>query len=79
MSARFTEIGQPIGITSISRIELGTRRVDADDLVALAAVFGVSPNRLLLPATASDEPMELTSQYATTELAACHGRPVSSP
>ena len=57
VSARLTEIGQPIGITGISRIELGTRRVDADDLVGLAAVLRVGANRLLLPATASGEPM----------------------
>ena len=39
----------PLGI---SRIEMGTRRVDADDLVALAVALGVHPAALLLPPTA---------------------------
>jgi hypothetical protein len=34
-------------------IEGGARRVDADDLAALAAVFGVAPSDLLLPSEGS--------------------------
>jgi transcriptional regulator with XRE-family HTH domain len=43
------EAGWPIGAGGITRIEGGDRRVDVDDLVALAIVLGVSPNVLLLP------------------------------
>jgi transcriptional regulator with XRE-family HTH domain len=35
--------------SAVTKIEQGTRRVDADDLVALALALGVTPNRLLLP------------------------------
>lgn len=43
------EAGRPIPQSGISRIESGTRRVDVDDLTALAVVLGVSPSALLLP------------------------------
>jgi transcriptional regulator with XRE-family HTH domain len=43
------EIRRPIPELGLRRIESGDRRVDADDLVALAAVLGVSPITLLLP------------------------------
>jgi hypothetical protein len=38
--------------------------------VALAVVFGVSPSRLLLPETGSDELIALTPRHTTTERAA---------
>lgn len=47
--------GQPIPPTGITRIEKGERRVDVDDLTALAVVLGVSPSALLLPPTSSPE------------------------
>lgn len=43
------EIGRPIPELGLRRIEAGDRRVDVDDLMALAAVLGVSPISLLLP------------------------------
>lgn len=39
--------GRPIAPLGLRRIERGERHVDADDLVALAKVFGVSPVTLL--------------------------------
>ncbi|OBA97163.1 hypothetical protein A5668_00220 [Mycolicibacterium fortuitum] len=36
---------------AVRRIEDGTRRVDADDLVAIAVALGVSPATLLMPHT----------------------------
>lgn len=51
------EIGWPIQQTGVARIETGERRVDVDDLLALAAVLGCSPARLLMPpVTAPDGP-----------------------
>lgn len=41
--------GRPIPPLGISRIEAGKRRVDADDLLALALALNVSPLALLLP------------------------------
>jgi transcriptional regulator with XRE-family HTH domain len=47
VSERVRLLGRSIPPLAVARIEAGTRRVDADDLVALAAVFGVAAGRLL--------------------------------
>jgi len=60
LSARLRDLGQPIGIGQLSKLELGQRRVDADDLVALALALDVSPVRLLLDPVADHEPLEIT-------------------
>ncbi|MBF6358380.1 helix-turn-helix domain-containing protein [Nocardia higoensis] len=44
-----TPTGQPLSHNAISEIERGARRVDVDDLVALALALQVSPLALLLP------------------------------
>ncbi len=49
LSDRLEQIGRPIPTLGLSRIEKGTRRVDADDLIALAIVLEVSPAALVLP------------------------------
>jgi hypothetical protein len=53
------------------KIERGERRVDVDDLVALAAALGVNPNRLVMPpqarraaSAAITEAAETTEQLA---------------
>lgn len=51
LGRRLWAVGHPMTATSITRLEDGKRRVDADDLVALAIVLGVTPNTLLLPHT----------------------------
>lgn len=53
LSRRLAELGQPIQDSGITKIESGTRRVDVDDLVALAVALEVTPNALLLPGTDS--------------------------
>lgn len=61
LSARLEEIGRPIPTLGLSRIENGKRRVDADDLVALALALGVNPSALLLPRDGSaDDEIELS-------------------
>ena len=50
LSRELTKIGRDIPPLGLGRIESGTRRVDVDDLTALAVVFGVSPVSLLMPA-----------------------------
>jgi transcriptional regulator with XRE-family HTH domain len=59
LSERLTEVGRPIRATGLARLEAGRRRVDADDLVALALALDVSPVRLLMPADQVDT-VELT-------------------
>lgn len=49
LSRRLAELGHPIADTGITKIEKGDRRVDVDDLVALAVALDATPNRLLLP------------------------------
>jgi transcriptional regulator with XRE-family HTH domain len=53
LSRKLDEVGRPIPDLGLRRIESGDRRVDADDLVALALALGVSPLALLLPTEAS--------------------------
>jgi len=49
LARRLADLGQPILDTGIIKIEKGDRRVDVDDLVALAVALNVTPNALLLP------------------------------
>ena len=48
LAARLRDVGRPIAPSGITKIEQGTRRVDVDDLVGLAAALEVSPNQLLV-------------------------------
>jgi len=57
---------RPAGPASgISKAELGRRRVDVDDLVALAVLLNVTPNRLL-PADADDKAIKLAPGGASS-------------
>lgn len=47
MSEAMTEIGHPLPPISIHRLEDGNRRIDVDDLTALARLFKVSRESLL--------------------------------
>lgn len=49
LSAKLSELGRPIPPLGLRKIESLDRRVDADDLVALAVALGTNPNALLLP------------------------------
>lgn len=61
LAKRLKKAGRPIPQSGISRIESGERRVDVDDLTALAVVFGVSPAALLVPFThLPTDPVEIT-------------------
>lgn len=62
LSARLAELGRPILSTGIAKIEAGDRRVDVDDLLALAAALNVSPARLLLPDGGEDDQVAVTER-----------------
>jgi transcriptional regulator with XRE-family HTH domain len=64
------DVGQPILATGITKTETRTRRMDIDDLLALAVALDVSPNRLLLTGTADNSPIELTPQVNVTSMKA---------
>jgi transcriptional regulator with XRE-family HTH domain len=49
VSRALAGLGWPIAQSGIARVESGDRAVTVDDLLALAAALGCSPNRLLLP------------------------------
>lgn len=67
LSKKLAEAGRSIPVLGLRRIEQGERRVDADDLLALAYVLGVSPVDLLVDATAADdEPYGVTAAATTT-------------
>lgn len=49
LSEQLQALGRDITPLAVRRIETSERRVDADDLVALAVALGVSPVTLLMP------------------------------
>ena len=71
LADRLATLGRPIPTLGLSRIEKGTRRVDADDLVALAIALDVNPAALLLPRdTEPYEEIELAADVRATAHAA---------
>lgn len=61
LSKLLERAGRPITASSITKLELGQRKVDVDDLFVLAVVLRVSPTALLLPPTADpDEAVPIT-------------------
>ena len=60
LSERLRSLGRPVLPSGLSKIETGDRRVDVDDLVALALALETTPNRLLLPAGAGADKVALT-------------------
>lgn len=53
LSRKLDELGRPIPPLGLRRIEAGERRIDVDDLAALALALEVSPLSILLPTEAS--------------------------
>jgi transcriptional regulator with XRE-family HTH domain len=49
LSERLSELGRPILASGLSKIEQGDRRVDVDDLAALANALDTVPSQLLEP------------------------------
>lgn len=61
LSRQLSALGRDIPPLGLRRIEAGERRVDADDLVALALALGVSPITLLMPeSTSGDDEVQAT-------------------
>lgn len=60
VSNHLRDVGWPISVAALSRLENGERRIDVDDLMALAIVLDVSPIRLLLPSAEEDGPTVAT-------------------
>lgn len=61
LAARMTELGRPVTMQMVSKMEQSGRRVDVDDLLAVAIALGVNPDAILFPRDASwDESVTLT-------------------
>lgn len=67
---RMKALGRPAAVGALSKLELGQRRVDVDDLVALAIALDTTPNRLLLTEQARDGEVGLAPTITWTERAA---------
>lgn len=76
LAARLTAVGRPIPVLGLRRLEDGKRRVDADDLVALAAVFGVAVQQLLDAPSCADCGSAPPAGYTCNT---CGPRPASDP
>lgn len=50
LARRVTALGRPMNTLAVQRIEAGARRVDVDDLIALALALDIAPIALLAPA-----------------------------
>ncbi|THV43454.1 helix-turn-helix transcriptional regulator [Glycomyces buryatensis] len=72
-----TGIGRPVASTAITKIEAGDRRVDVDDLVALAIALEVSPVTLLLPGV--DEVANVEADMINTSKSVPLTEKVSAP
>jgi len=66
LAERLAEIGRPMLASGVSKIEQGDRRVDVDDLVALAVALEVNPNALLMPAHGGTTRTALTEDVTAT-------------
>lgn len=66
LSKKLGEVGRPLGHSAVDQIEKGTRRVDVDDLVALALALDVSPITLLMPdMPGADDPAKMVAVPGT--------------
>jgi transcriptional regulator with XRE-family HTH domain len=70
LSARLGGLGHPILPSGITKIENGSRRVDVEDLLALAVALDVSPVTLLMPHEPTDEGVALTPAVTASAQAA---------
>lgn len=66
LSQRLEALGRPIAVLGLRRIEKGERRVDVEDLLALAQALGVHPIDLLVPADGNGDPYTVTPGTVTT-------------
>lgn len=83
LSKMLADVGRKIPAISLRRIEDGDRRMDVDDILALAFVLDVRPYDLLLPVRESGRVVEVTGpgERQSDEIWswALHGTPIGSP
>lgn len=68
LAERLIRLDRPIPTLGLRKIESGGRRVDVDDLMALALALDVSPISLLMPKSESgQQPVEITGVGGSVE------------
>lgn len=70
LADKLTELGTPIARLGLLRLEKGERKVDVDELAALAKALGVPPLLLILPVGSEPETEILPGRVAETWRAA---------
>jgi transcriptional regulator with XRE-family HTH domain len=68
LANKLGEVGRPLGHSAVDQIEKGTRRVDVDDLMALASALGVSPCTLLMPPMPGDDHNQMADSTEMVEV-----------
>ncbi len=69
LAARLTDIGRPLSIDVLTKIEDGRRTVDADDLVCLALALETTPLRLMFGPPSEDE-IDITPTWSGSSTSA---------
>jgi transcriptional regulator with XRE-family HTH domain len=62
VSARLSELGHPMSVSTLSGVENGGRRVDVDDLIHLCLALDISPAAMLMP-HATDAEEDVSSAF----------------
>lgn len=68
VSNKLVAIGWPISVSGVSKIELGQRRVDVDDLVALSQVLEVSVPLLLFESPLKEAVQDAKYEHLLAEI-----------
>ncbi|KQR23182.1 helix-turn-helix domain-containing protein [Microbacterium sp. Leaf151] len=68
LADQMTAIGRKVSVSGLSKIENGTRKVDVDDLMALAVCLDTPPPSLLLPRGEPDAITQVTGVTASLAL-----------
>ena len=68
LSARITNAGRKISPSALSKVETGDRRVDVDDLAALAYALETTPADLLIPPDGAAAPTGVPDQFVPEEI-----------
>ncbi|WP_280317595.1 AIPR family protein [Nocardia wallacei] len=70
LAAKLEEAGRPIDWSALAKMEKGQRRIDVDDLLALALALNAPPNWLLFSHNENETSLQLTPAVQLSTLAA---------
>lgn len=64
LARTLAELGRPMQASAVAKVESGDRRVDVDDLAALAVALNVPLMRLLLPEGSENDEVDVVPAYS---------------